>query len=82
MPPEFIDVPSNIAQAYRRATHEQRRRAQEALASALDASSPSSDTSPISAYDLIKDVVGSIEGPGDMSHNPDYLDDLGASSLR
>ena len=29
-----------------------------------------------------KHVVGSLEGPGDMSTNPSYLDDLGGSSLR
>lgn len=34
-----------------------------------------------SAYELIQHVAGSLEGPGDMSHNPAYLDDLGQRSL-
>ena len=35
----------------------------------------------VSAYDRIKHLVGSLEGPGDMSTNPEYLDDLGTSSM-
>ncbi len=44
---------------------------------------PQEEDAPfVSAYDRIKHLVGSLEGPGDMSTNPDYLDDLGASSMQ
>ena len=36
----------------------------------------------VSAYDLAKDLIGSIEGPGDLSTNPKYLEDLGQRSMR
>ena len=35
----------------------------------------------VSAYDLAKDLIGSIEGTGDLSTNPEYLQDLGENSL-
>ena len=34
------------------------------------------------AYELSKHLAGVFEGPGDLSTNPEYLDDLGESSLR
>ena len=44
---------------------------------------PQEEDAPfVSAYDRIKHLVGSLEGPGDMSTNSDYLDDLGASSMQ
>lgn len=27
--------------------------------------------------ELAADLVGSVEGPGDLSHNPKYMDDFG-----
>lgn len=27
--------------------------------------------------ELAADLIGSLEGPGDLSHNPSYLDDFG-----
>jgi hypothetical protein len=33
--------------------------------------------SPISALDLAGDLVGSCEGPGDLSTNPKYLEGFG-----
>lgn len=30
-----------------------------------------------SALALVEDLVGSVEGPEDLSYNPAYLDDLG-----
>jgi Arc/MetJ-type ribon-helix-helix transcriptional regulator len=27
--------------------------------------------------DLAADLIGSLEGPGDLSHNPQYMDDFG-----
>jgi len=30
-----------------------------------------------SAYDLVKDIVGCIDGPADLSTNPAYLEGLG-----
>ena len=42
----------------------------------------SNDPRPASAYDLVKHVVGSLEGPGDMSTNPEYLEDLGEGSMQ
>ena len=30
-----------------------------------------------SALDLMGDLVGSIEGPGDLSHNPRYMEGYG-----
>ncbi len=30
-----------------------------------------------SLVELAADLIGSVEGPGDLSHNPKYLDDLG-----
>ena len=34
------------------------------------------------AYELSKHLAGVFEGPGDLSTNPEYLDDLGGNSLR
>ncbi len=33
------------------------------------------------AYELSKHLAGVFEGPGDLSTNPEYLDDLGERSL-
>jgi hypothetical protein len=36
----------------------------------------------LSAYDLSKDLCGSLDGgPGDLSTNPKYLEDLGLDSM-
>ncbi|MEM9996516.1 MAG: hypothetical protein AAF809_02355 [Bacteroidota bacterium] len=35
-----------------------------------------------SVYDLIEDLVGSVEGPGDLSTNPAYMEDFGRSPMR
>ena len=37
---------------------------------------------PSTAYELSKHLAGVFEGPGDLSTNPEYLDDLGENSLR
>ncbi len=34
-----------------------------------------------SALDLIRDLVGTVDGPADLSTNPKYLEDLGEDSL-
>ena len=34
-----------------------------------------------SALDLIRDIVGSVDGPEDLSTNPEYLRDLGEDSV-
>ena len=36
----------------------------------------------VSAYDLAKDVVGSLDGPEDLSTNPKYMEGFGESSMR
>ena len=36
----------------------------------------------VSAYDVSKHLIGSIEGPGDLSTNPKYMDGFGERSLR
>lgn len=30
-----------------------------------------------SFYELAKDLIGSVEGPGDLSYNPKYMRDFG-----
>lgn len=30
-----------------------------------------------SAYDLAKDLIGCVEGPGDLSYNPKYMEGFG-----
>ena len=37
---------------------------------------------PPTAYELSKHLAGVFEGPGDLSTNPAYLDDLGERSLQ
>jgi hypothetical protein len=32
-----------------------------------------------SAYDLVADLAGSVEGTGDLSHNPEHLEGYGTS---
>ena len=48
----------------------------------LDTPTPSvpNEQDAASAYDLIKQFVGTGEGPEDLSTNPKYLEDLGKSS--
>ena len=36
----------------------------------------------VSAYDLAKDVIGSLDGPEDLSTNPKYMKGFGESSMR
>jgi predicted DNA-binding protein len=31
-----------------------------------------------SAYDLLRDLVGSVKGPGDLSHNPEHMKGYGS----
>lgn len=40
------------------------------------------EASQPTAYERSKHLAGVFEGPGDLSTNPSYLDDLGKSSLR
>ena len=48
-----------------------------------EASGDEPDDKPfVSAFDLVKHLAGSLDGPGDLSTNPAYLDDLGESSMR
>jgi hypothetical protein len=35
---------------------------------------------PGSMYEAIKDLIGSVEGPGDLLSNPKHMDDFGKSS--
>ncbi len=43
----------------------------------------SSEEEPFeSAYDRAKHLIGSIEGPGDLSTNPKYMEGFGERSLR
>ena len=35
------------------------------------------DAETVDATSIIEDLIGSLEGPGDLSCNPEYLDDLG-----
>ena len=32
-----------------------------------------------SAYDLVADLAGSVEGPGDLSYNPEHFEGYGSS---
>ena len=36
-----------------------------------------SEQQPGSAYDLVSDLLGSLEGPADLSTNPRHLEDYG-----
>ena len=63
--------------------------AQDALADEMlarieaeEAQPQESDTPFVSAYDVSKHLIGSIEGPGDLSTNPKYMDGFGERSLR
>jgi len=46
----------------------------EALAQLLNGSSPAK---PVSALDLARDLAGCLEGPGDLSTNPKYMEGYG-----
>jgi len=78
MASDLIQVPASIAQAWRMASPHQRERAERALAEILQTSATRPEEG--SVYDMLEDVIGSLDGPGNISYNRAYLDDLGASS--
>ncbi len=49
---------------------------------AEEAQQQEGDRPSVSAYELSKHLIGSIEGPGDLSTNPKYMDGFGERSLR
>lgn len=48
-----------------------------ALEQFFDGPSVSSIKRPVSVLDLAGDLVGCVEGPGDLSTNPKYMEDFG-----
>jgi hypothetical protein len=49
----------------------------DALEQFLNGGPPSPRKRPVSALDLAGDLVGCVEGPGDLSTNPKYMEGFG-----
>ena len=47
----------------------------------LPAPADAADADQPVRFEDIKHLLGVVDGPGDLSTNPDYLDDLGKNSL-
>jgi len=81
---DSITIRKDLAQAWHKASREQRREAEQALERILAPSNHdlSAEPEPTITFEQIKHLAGVLKGgPADGSSNPAYLEGLGERSL-
>lgn len=82
-----LNVSAEAAQAFKKASQQEQERLQHVVEGMLLSHGDGNRAEAITpertvSFDDIKHLWGTVQGPGDLSTNPNYMEGFGESSLR